>query len=264
MSYLVKHFPEGTFSWADVASKDINATKKFLTTLFGWTSQDMPTGIPGSDYTMFSLDGHYVAGGAAQREDQAALPSYWTNYIAVADADAVCATVTNAGGVVILPPMDVLESGRMAGIQDPTGATVFLWQARGHSGAGIVNTTGAMCWNELYTPDLHRAKQFYADVFGWTYAAMDGDADYFMIMNKGRMNGGMMAITPEMSPMPPMWMVYFTVNSIDETSKRVLELGGQVHMTRDVAQGTIAMITDPAGAAFMVIAMSVTPDEWTA
>ncbi len=260
MSYTVTKYPQGTFSWTDFFSTDIQATKKFLTDLFGWTSEDMPTEPGKPDYTMFSLDGKYVAGGSPAFMPD--IPSFWSNYITVDNVDEMTAKATKLGAKVTMPPMDVLDSGRMSTIQDPTGANVSLWQANKHHGAQIINVVGAMCWNELYTNDLDQAKQFYADLLGWTYEIDEGTG-YVSIKNNGRNNGGMMAITPEMVGMPPNWTVYFTVKNIQESAAKVKELGGKVHMEpKDIGVGKIAMITDPAGAAFIIMEMSVPPEEW--
>ena len=77
--------------------------------------------------------------------------------------------------------MDVFDSGRMAFIVDPTGAQLGLWQPKNHIGAGIVNTVGAMCWNELLTRDAQTAKAFYSAIFGWEFY---GDEHYIHISNK--------------------------------------------------------------------------------
>jgi predicted enzyme related to lactoylglutathione lyase len=261
MPYTVTHYPQGTFSWADTFSTDIAATKKFMTGLFGWTSEDMPTGEGKPDYTMFSLDGHYVAGGSPTFAP--GMPSFWTSYITVDNVDAMVKKAESLGGKVTMPPMDVLDSGRMATIQDPTGASVALWQPKKHIGAGIVNTVGAMVWNELYTKDLAAAKKFYADLLGWTYEVDEKNGGYVMIKNNGRMNGGMMAITPDMVGMPPNWTVYFSVQNIEEAMAKVTSFGGKVHMgPKPISVGKIAMITDPAGAAFIIMEMSVSPSEW--
>ncbi|SRR5258708_6387422 len=261
MAYTVTKYPHGTFSWADVASTDIEKSKKFLTALFGWTSQDMPTGEGRPDYTMFYLDNKVVAGGSPTFMPN--MPSFWNNYVSVENVDEVVANVEKLGGKVTMPPMDVLDSGRMASIQDPTGANLSLWQPKKHIGAAIVNTVGAMSWNELYTKDVEKAKQFYADLLGWTYEVDEKNNSYIMIKNKGRSNGGIFAMTPEMGTMPPNWTVYFTVKNLDESLAKVKELGGQVYMgPKEISIGKIAMIADPAGAAFMMIEMSIQPSEW--
>lgn len=259
MAYTVTKFPHGTFSWTDVASTDIEKTKTFLTSLFNWTAEDMPTGEGLPDYTMFRLDGHYVAGGSQTYAPE--MPSYWTSYINVDNVDEIIRLVEQNEGKVTMPAMDVLDSGRMAVIQDPTGAQVGLWQPKRHIGAGIVNTIGAMCWNELYTPDIEKAKAFYHAVFHWEYD-MDNVLGYATIKHNGRMNGGIMQITEEMKGMQPVWITYFTVKNLEESITKVQELGGKVHMTRDIDPGKIAMVSDPANAPFILMEMHETPEEW--
>jgi uncharacterized protein len=56
--------------------------------------------------------------------------------------------------------------GRVAAIRDPTGAIVSLWQPRARIGATPVNDIGALCWNELTTTDIERAKAFFAELLG--------------------------------------------------------------------------------------------------
>jgi uncharacterized protein len=81
-------------------------------------------------------------------------------------------------------------------------------------------------------------------------------------MNNGRMNGGMMEMTPDMQ-FPPNWTVYFTVKDIKDAVAKVKKLDGKVYMQKDLDEvGKIAMIADPTGASFMIIEMSVPPQEW--
>jgi predicted enzyme related to lactoylglutathione lyase len=259
MSYTPTKYPQGTFSWADFFSTDIEKSKTFMNTLMGWTSQDMPTGEGRPDYTMFSLEGKYVAGGSPTFAPN--MPSFWSSYITVDDIDEMTAKAEKLGAQITMPPMDVLDSGRMATIKDPTGANVSLWQPKKHIGAGIINKAGAMVWNELYTKDLEKAKEFFAKLLGWTYETDENN--YTTIKNNGRANGGMFAITPEMGEMPPFWTVYFTVKNLTESLEQVKKLGGQIHMgPKEIAVGKIAMIADPAGASFMIMEMSIEPDQW--
>ena len=95
---------------------------------------------------------------------------------------------------VIYGPEDVFDSGRMLIIQDPTGAALNLWQPYNNIGAKIVNTVGAMCWNELWTTDVAAAKDFYQAVFAWEYHF---DGIYTSISNRGRANGGMLQLENE-------------------------------------------------------------------
>src|SRR5215471_3595785 len=106
----------GTPSWVDLSTSDLEAARRFYTGLFGWQANPVPEPEAGG-YTMFQLAGKHVAGvGQAQNPQQ---PSAWTTYVSVTDADAVAASVREAGGTVLMPPMDVMQAGRMAIFQDP-------------------------------------------------------------------------------------------------------------------------------------------------
>lgn len=262
MSYTVTKYPQGTFSWADFFSTDIGASKNFLTSLFGWTAQDMPTGEGRPDYTMFSLDGKYVAGGSPTFSPD--MPSFWSSYITVDNVDEMAARAEKLGGKITMQAMDVLDAGRMVTLQDPTGASVSLWQPKKHIGASIVNTVGAMCWNELYTKDVSGAQKFFAELLGWTYSVDEKNNNYVTILNNGRPNGGMFTMDADMEAhgMVPNWTVYFTVNNMAESVKKIQELGGFVYMQKDISIGKIAMVADPAHTHFMILEMSVPPQEW--
>ena len=86
-------------------------------------------------------------------------------------------------------PFDVMEAGRMAVIQDPTGAVFMLWQPNKHPGAGLVNEPVSLCWNELLTRDPDAATTFYTSMFGWT-AEKDEETQYTFFKSGERAAGG--------------------------------------------------------------------------
>lgn len=257
MSYFVTKYPAGTFCLADIYSKDMDKATEFLTKLFGWTREVSKTeGKP--DYTVYLLEGKTVAGGAPSFNPE--IPSVWNNYVSVDDAQAIMRKAEELGGRRLADPIDIEDKGILGMLQDPQGAMFSVWQPKNIIGAQVVNKAGAMSWNELYTPDLESSKKFYGDLFGWTFETEEG---YTTIKNNGRMNGGIMELTPEMGNMPPNWTVYFTVEDLNGTLERVKELGGSVYMEpKEIGPGKIAMIAEPTGAAFMIIEMSVPPEEW--
>lgn len=252
--YNVTKYPPGTFSWADNTSTNAEAAKAFYTDLFGWGKIEEPIG-EGMTYTMFQNQGEHAAGFAAMMPDMQAqgIPSHWTNYVSVDDVDAMVDVVTANGGAVVFGPMDIFESGRMLQIIDPTGAQLGLWQPKNHIGAGIVNTVGAMCWNELLTKDAEAAKAFYAALFGWEYIADENG--YIMILNRGRNNGAMMQMDESFGEMPSVWQPYFTVADIDASIAKAGELGATIIIPKTEAPGAghFAYMSDPAGAHFYII-----------
>ena len=42
-----------------------------------------------------------------------------------------------------------MDAGRMAVLQDPTGAVFQVWEPKRHIGAKILDEPGALCWTEL-------------------------------------------------------------------------------------------------------------------
>ena len=232
-----------------------------MTELMGWTSKDMPTTPGAPDYTQFYVGDKTVAGGSPMPPNMPGVPSMWNNYVTVDNVDAMTNKAVTLGATVAMPVMDVMDAGKMSAIADPQGAHLFLWQPKKHIGAEMVNAVGCMSWNELYTKDVEGSKKFYAALFGWTYET-DDKTGYVTIKNNGRMNGGIFAITPQMGQMPPKWMVYFTVKSAKDTAEKVKQLGGKVWDQKDISIGTIIIISDPTGASFIAMEMSVPPSEW--
>jgi uncharacterized protein len=190
----------------------------------------------------------------AQPEARAAgAPPHWTSYISVVDADATAARAGELGGAAVFrEPFDVLDAGRVAAISDPTGAIVSLWQPRSRIGATLVNDVGALCWNELVTTDVERAKAYFGALLGWRYET--DDSGYASIRNGGRPNGGIRAQTDQERGTPPNWLPYFTVQNADDAARDAQRGGGRtIAPTTDSLRGRTAVITDPQGAAFAVL-----------
>lgn len=259
--FKVTRYPHGAFCWADCQSADVTGGKQFYTQLMGWDYDEIPMG-DGMFYTLFKKDGSQVAAIAPMNPNQPPMPSFWSNYVKVDDVDALVSKVTSAGGKVVMEPMDVFDQGRMMLIQDPTGAFLGLWQPMKHIGAQLVNTVGAMIWNELATRDHQKARDFLGAVFGWQFQQVEGQ-DYYYILNNGRMNGGIMPMDASWGDVPANWMVYFTVADIDATAAKATALGGK--LLRPIFEapgvGRMAVIADPQGAVCSFIQASE-PQHW--
>ncbi len=159
------------------------------------------------------------------------------------------------GGTVLGDAFDVLGVGRMAIIQDPTGAVLAAWQPHAHVGARRVNDISCMTWNELQTRDPETAAAFYSELFGWETEPIkeDGKLDYVTIRIAGSQNGGFMPMTEQHGDAPSFWLPYFTVSSCDEAVEKARVLGGALFAgPLDLPAGRIAVVGDPQGAAFAV------------
>lgn len=245
-------YEPGTPAWVDAGVPDTDAAAAFYGGLFGWVFDDADEAMGG--YRQARLRGHAVAGFGPQ---MGPMP-YWATYIAVADADATVAAAIAAGGQVIVEPMDIPGQGRMAVLTDPAGTPFSLWQPTGHPGAGLVNETGTLCWNELTTRQPEEAKAFYGEVFGWTArSSTEGSPGYTEWYLGERAIGGMMPMEGEMwDGIPDHWMVYFAVDDTDAACAKVTELGGGVQVPPfDIPVGRIAVVSDTAGTHFSIIAL---------
>ena len=120
----------------------------------------------------------------------------------------------------------------------------------------VYKTHGAFSWSELMTPDPKAAIAFYGQLLGWTSEDMDmGTGSYHVVKAGGSSIGGVMAPPPGAEGMPPMWGVYITVDDIDATAARCVELGGKVLMpVMEVKTvGRMAVLQAPQGAVFSAI-----------
>ncbi|GAB3774661.1 hypothetical protein FB382_003807 [Nocardioides ginsengisegetis] len=247
----IESYTQGTPSYVELMTPDQQAAKAFYGALFGWDVQDVPLDDQGNVYLAAEKDGDSVAGISGQMPELAGHPAFWGVYLTVDDVDATAAKVADAGGKVEAGPFDVMDLGRMASIQDPTGARVNLWQAGATIGTIRANEPGTPIWNELVSPDLETATKFYADVLGVEWQAQDmPGGSYTTLVSGGRPVGG--AMLPPMEGIPPHWNVYFNVTSVDETVAQAESLGGQVVAPAfDVpGVGRMAVLSDPQGAMF--------------
>ncbi len=254
MATVTQHAP-GTFCWPELATTDQPKAKEFYTRLFGWGFDDSPIG-EGQVYTMLKLGGRQVGALFQMGKEQAGMPPHWSAYVAVASADEAAKQAASLGGKIAMEPFDVMDHGRMAVIQDPQGAMVAVWQANKHSGAGVLDEPGALCWTELMTTDPAAAGRFYTGLFGWTAESMPiGDRAYTVFKRGDKSAAGMMEIAPEMGPMPPSWLGYFAVADCDQSVAQAIMLGGQVAVEpADVpGVGRFAVLCDPQGATFAIL-----------
>jgi hypothetical protein len=250
-------FDTGQFCWADLATSDPEAAKIFYSSLFGWDIEDMP--VPGGGtYSMSSVGGRYTGALSGQMDEERAqgVPPHWNVYISVDDVDTFAKRAEAGGGSILAPPFDVLDSGRMAIVADPTGAAFCMWQPKEHPGFGIVNEPGAMDWNELLSPEPEKARSFYTELFDWKVETMPmGDAGEYTLFNLGERPVAGLMKTPEGMPMPPSWTVYYNVSDCDASVTKVQELGGQVFVGPNAMEGVgkFATCADPQGAVFAII-----------
>jgi predicted enzyme related to lactoylglutathione lyase len=244
----------GKFCWTELSAHDATAAKAFYLPLFGWTNDDIP--IPGGAYIMLKKDGRDVA---ALMENKKVPHPAWTSYVLVENADAMAEKAAVLGGTILAPAFDVMDAGRMAVLQDPSGAIFALWQAGRHKGFGAYGEPGTPCWFELITPETAKCETFYTQLFGWRAKVSESSDMQYTELYLGEQAIAGMLKTPEGMGAPPHWVPYFAVADCDATAEQTKSMGGQV-MTgpRDIPHvGKFAYLLDPQGAGFCVIKLAM-------
>jgi predicted enzyme related to lactoylglutathione lyase len=255
MSERTSYAP-GTPCWVELSgTPDVEASQGFYRDLFGWEMPELPNSAELGGYRRAKLGGRDVAGVSPRMED--GQPTVWATYVSVEDAATTIATVGEAGGSVIVEPMDVAGLGTMAVFSDPTGAVCGIWQPGTFAGAELVNEAGAFAWSELGTRDPGAAKAFYEAAFGWGTRDNDmGEMGTYTEWLRGEDSiGGMMDVSGRLpDEIPAHWLVYFAVENTDAAVETVKSSGGGVSFGPiDIPAGRFAIVTDPHGAAFAVI-----------
>lgn len=255
---VVSSHPPGTPCWVDLSTPDLDAARAFYGALLGWSFRSQ-SDEPGG-HLMCERDGELVAGMGQVSESET--PPAWMVYLCAPELDDVVERAQAAGAQPLSPLVDIAPFGRMTILADPTGAAFGLWEPGAHHGAGRVSEPGAPAWHEVNTRDADAARDFYAGLFGLSTEKMPG-MTYFTLHPPGAegaaapATSGILQMDAAWDGLSPHWMVYFAIESAEESAARVAELGGEVRYGPfDSPYGRIAICTDPQGVAFTLIQLA--------
>ncbi|MFN0154648.1 MAG: VOC family protein [Gaiella sp.] len=233
----------GHVVWHELSTPSAEKSASFYTSLLGWQTETFKPGE--MDYTMISVGGA-THGGFQQADD--GRPSFWFGHIAVEDVDAAAAKATKLGAETLAGPMDIPEVGRFTLIRDPQGAVCSLYTPAGEGPAA----TGVFAWDELMSEDVEASRRFYTEVAGWRSKDMDMSGMTYTMFQAadGQDVAGLMA-KPEMAPTSA-WLTYLANEDTDASVKKAESLGATTLAEPfDITGiGRIAILVDPAGAAF--------------
>ena len=96
------------------------------------------------------------------------------------------------GANIIDPAFDVMDKGRMAVNQDPSGAVFAVWQAYKSGGLEVSGEINTLSWADLNTNDVDTAKKFLRRFIHWKIQPGEKDSTgYLHIQNGDAMIGGM-------------------------------------------------------------------------
>lgn len=116
---------------------------------------------------------------------------------------------------------------------------------------------GEIAWRDLTVPNAGELRDFYSKVVGWESSeqSMGNYSDYNMIAPRtGEVVAGICHARGSNAKVPPQWLIYISVEDVETSAERCVELGGQVlDGPRAMGGQTFCVIQDPAGAVAALI-----------
>jgi predicted enzyme related to lactoylglutathione lyase len=124
---------QGEFVWMEIATTDADKCQAFYEAVFGWNFHKGQAD-PAMDYREFAVAGEdRPMGGLYQINPEwfggNPPPAHFMTYVAVDDVDA-SAELAESLGASVHKKMDIPNVGRMAIIQDPTGAMIAIFRMK--------------------------------------------------------------------------------------------------------------------------------------
>jgi hypothetical protein len=218
---------QGKLVWADLFTSDPEGASKFYTGLLGWTAVSLDQ--HGKSYTVFSNNGHPVAGLAEHSVKKAGTPSRWIGYIAVNDINGTVSVVEKEGGVVHASVRKFPKRGYQAIVGDSEGVPVGLLQSSSGDSPDSEPQPGDWNWFELYVKNPKVASGFYKDALGFDVSIDDrGSSKNEFILASGGVSRGGIAAAPDGDDVHPSWLGVIRVADLDATLAKVPALGGEV------------------------------------
>jgi hypothetical protein len=114
--------PPGGWIWNELATKDEKTALAFYEKAFGFSHDAMS--MPDGTYYILKQGAKGRAG--MYKAKDAKMPTLWTPYVCVADADATSERAKSLGATVLLAPTDIPGVGRLALYNDPQGASIAV------------------------------------------------------------------------------------------------------------------------------------------
>lgn len=232
-----EHVP-GKFVWGDLVTHDLEASKRFYGTLFGWTFET------DGRYTTVSNHGRPIAGIVRSVEDDRG--TEWVGNLSVIDVDHSTALLDEAGMFVELAPVDAPKRGRISLMSSKKGALMMLVRSFGGDPPDADPEVGGWLWWELWTHDPDRSMNLLSEMTGLEPEMIElNEASYRVLRDPQARRIGIVHAPPEVNPT---WLPFFRVADVDASAKQAVALGARlVHQDE-----RSAILVDPNRAEFAI------------
>jgi predicted enzyme related to lactoylglutathione lyase len=248
---------QGAPCWVSLMAHDLAAAQEFYAAVLGWQYKPGFQG-PGH-YSVALAHGAPVAGLGTGARDMG-FPVSWTAYFAADSADLVAERVRERSATIAVGPIR-FGKGRVVWAADLDDAVFGIWEGEVDPDWRVVRRAGTPARLELRTRDPFASALFYGGVFDWDaqdaeHLEVRYEHDSVVLRIAGHPVADLRGGGVEAAPDPhirPQWHVYFCVDDVEATVRRVLASGGTVVSPPCESYfGTVATIRDPEGGLFHV------------
>jgi predicted enzyme related to lactoylglutathione lyase len=243
----------GKVIFTELVTPDLAAAKQFYGGLFGWTFRDIQSG--NTEYAAASLDDHPVAGlihkefSTGERGQPA-----WLSFIAVRDVDATKNMAVQHGAKVLFAPHTLPGRGRQAVLADPQGAVFAVLASSSGDPPDVLAEPGEWIWSSLITRDPDAGAAFYQTLFDYEVFDLPADegAQHLLLATDNYARASANSWPANKPNIHPHWLNYVRVEDADKAAAKAVALGGRILVEPRIDRhgGKVAVIADPAGAAF--------------
>lgn len=119
------------------------------------------------------------------------------------------------------------------------------------------NNIGRIEWLDLTVDDADRMKNFYSNVIGWKTSEVDmgSYSDYCMnLPDSGDTVAGVCYARGSNANIPPQWLVYVRVASVEDSAAEVEKRGGKIlDGPRRMGGSNFCVLQDPCGAVMALL-----------
>ncbi len=239
----------------DLMSTDPSRAKTFYGGLLGWKLIDLDIG--GVRLARIVGAEERVLGAIFTLPRGEATSSYWLGYVGPAEVDAVAKLAVAEGGAQSVPGTNV-AFGRFAVLTDPQGAAFGVLTPKDAPPPPIDRADakpGWFCWDDLFAPEVSKARYYYERVFGWSAAERGGRGNgrYILFSDGPKGLGGCAKLQHGTRAN---WVSYVMVADLAASTQRAASLGAKIVVDQAsiLGVGRVTMLIDPTGAPFALCA----------
>lgn len=117
------HNEEGAFCWADLLTQDRERAAAFYSELLGWAIEK-----EGDGYWHIKNGEHHIGGMPPSQSLPPGTHTHWSVYFHTEDCEAKTAQAKGLGARIFMPSTRMEGVGTMSVVEDPQGATFYIFQ----------------------------------------------------------------------------------------------------------------------------------------